>query len=352
MEPETSFQTILDILLDEKKAFNPRYLAHLSDLDQHETQQLQQIWEKVSVRRRQVLLKDLAKSGEQDYLLFFEAVGRLGLTDPQASVRILALQALAPYENTDLIPIFVLIMKNDSSAEVRAEAAAALGKYVYLGELDEIPTRVHQALEKSLLQSYQTDDDQLVRRRALESLGYSSLDDVPALIVNAFNSEDKNWKQTALLAMGRSADERWNKTVLEMLNHPLPAFRATASRSAGELEISEATPRLIELAQDSDDDVRLAAIWSLSQIGGEGVRQFIEKLLEEEEGDELVKFFEEALDNLAFTEDFQPLPLYKIPTEDGEGDESAIDELDITTDEDELSRLEDETFEDEEDFLN
>jgi hypothetical protein len=64
------------------------------------------------------------------------------------------------------------------------------------------------------------------------------------------------------------------------------------------------------LNEEEDSTVLSAIIWSLSQIGGEDVRTYLETLLDQlEEDDEQVAFLEEALDNLAFTEDLERFDL-------------------------------------------
>ena len=64
------------------------------------------------------------------------------------------------------------------------------------------------------------------------------------------------------------------------------------------------------LGEEEDADVLSAAIWSLSQIGGEDVRTYLENLLDAlEEEDDQIAFLEEALDNLAFTEDLDRFDL-------------------------------------------
>jgi HEAT repeat protein len=120
--------------------------------------------------------------------------------------------------------------------------------------------------------------------------------------------------------MGRSANTDWNPLVLAMMDHESPDIRFEAARAAGELEISEALPQLMQLTEDDDDDVRMAAIWSLSQIGGTGVEELLEELLEQSEDEEESEMIESALENLAFTEDFQLFSLMDID-EEGELDE-------------------------------
>jgi HEAT repeat protein len=193
---------------------------------------------------------------------------------------------------------------------VRAAATSALGRFVYLGEVEDIPEEDLHQIEDALIAVVQGSDDLLVRRHALESLGYSSRQEVPALIDQAFRSADKNWIASALFAMGRSANEEWAPQVLSMLDHTFPAVRAEAVRAAGELEINDAVQPLLDLLDDSDEAVRTAAIWSLSQIGGEGVRDILEQLQEETEDEEEADFIESALDNLTFTEDFQLFSMF------------------------------------------
>jgi hypothetical protein len=71
------------------------------------------------------------------------------------------------------------------------------------------------------------------------------------------------------------------------------------------------------LNEEEDSTVLSAAIWSLSQIGGEDVRTYLENILDQTEDEELIAFLEEALDNLAFTEDLERFDLFSFdPDED------------------------------------
>ena len=121
---------------------------------------------------------------------------------------------------------------------------------------------------------------------ALEALGFSSREEVPALIETAFHHSEYDWVVSAIFAMGRSCDKRWQEPVVKMLDHVLPAVRTVAARAAGEIEISDARERLIELLEDDNDDARMAATWSLSQIGGEGVQEALDLMLAETEDPE------------------------------------------------------------------
>jgi len=324
---EIPYQQLLDALLDANTPFNPRYLYRLSDLDGAELAQFKNTWLKIPAWRKQALIEDLETLGESDLLLSFEAVCSFAMHDDEPKVRLPAVRALWEYEQPDLIPDFLEILTKDSQAEVRAAAATALGHYVYLGELEEISPEVLRVIEDQLLQAASQAESTLVRRMALEALGYSSREEVPPMIETAYASGNKDWIASALFAMGHSADERWEPQVLAMLENSLPSIRLEAARAAGELEIHQAVPELLDLLDDPDQDVHDAAVWSLSQIGGEGVRETLEQMYEETDDDDEADYLSEALDNLAFTEDMQLYTLFNFP-EDGKGQDNEDDDDD------------------------
>jgi HEAT repeat protein len=118
--------------------------------------------------------------------------------------------------------------------------------------------------------------------------------------------------------MGRSMDSRWEKSILSMLNNTQPSIRAEAARAAGEIEIKAAVSTLIELTTDSEENVRSAAIWSLSEIGGERARDSLEKLFLESDDDIEADFIESALGNIAFTDGMQPFSFLDYPEDNSE----------------------------------
>ena len=86
------------------------------------------------------------------------------------------------------------------------------------------------------------------------------------------------------------------------MDHKAPKIRVEAIRAAGELGIVEARPHLLAALETDEPEIRLAAVWSLSQIGGEMLQQVFETLLDETEDDTEAEFIEEALDNLIFNQ--------------------------------------------------
>ena len=74
-----------------------------------------------------------------------------------------------------------------------------------------------------------------------------------------------------------------------------------------------ARPLLFEVLEDEDEDeISSAALWSLSQIGGEDARLYLQNLLDLAEDEEQVQFLEDALDNLEFTDELNRFDLMAI----------------------------------------
>lgn len=317
MTKNVPFQTVVEALLDDGHPFPARYLHRFSDLEPPDLQALLEAWPRVSLPRKQALLEDLEDLAETDTLTCFDDLARALLTDPQARVRTPAIRLLWECEDARLVPLYLEILENDEDGETRAAAANALGQFVYLGELEKIPAETHHQIEDRLLATTASTEEALVRRRALESLGYSGREEVPPLIEAAYRHEDPAWVASALNAMGRSSDERWKKQVIAQLRSPDEEVRSEAIHAAGELELGSARPILLDLLADEEDlALRRELVWALSKIGGEGVRARLEELAEIEADDDEVEFLEEALGNLTFTDDMAHFNLFDFDPDD------------------------------------
>lgn len=335
-----TIQQVLTALLDREKVFPPAYLRRLSDLEGRDLQALESIWPQVIPSRRLSVLEDLEDLAEADTLVSFEAVGRMSLTDEDPRVRAVAIRLMWEDENQNLVPIFIRMLNDDPDPAVRAAAATALGQFVYLGELEKIPENLLRDVEENLLSVISSPEEALIRRRALESMGYSGRKEMAGLIREAYNTNDPDWMSSALFAMGRSADSAWAPDVVRMLRHPKVNVQLEAVRAAGNLEIETARRALLDLLEEEaqDSEVRAATIWSLSQIGGEEVRETLEQILDETEDEEEAELVENALDNLTFTEDVGMFGMFDFanrPEEDGYEDvETYLAALEEDDDED------------------
>lgn len=312
-----SFQKVLDALLADSREFPRRYLQEFSDIGTLELKILLDVWPRVDLSRKLTLLDELDALAEHDTLVSFDDFASALLTDPDPQVRIRAIRLLDESEDVKLVPSYLDMLRSDPDMYVRAEAANALNLFVDLGELEEISESIHRQVEDALIAVLTGEDDVRVRRAALESLGYSSRPEVAPLIESSYQRQDPSWQVSALTAMGRSADEHWAEEVTRCLIHENDRIRKAAVQAAGELSLKSSRPLLLRmLSEEEDSSVLSAVIWSLSQIGGEDVRTYLENLLDHLEDDEQIAFLEEALDNLAFTEDLDRFDLFSFDPDD------------------------------------
>ncbi len=317
-EKKTPINRVMADLGDSGQELSRTTLQQFSDLDPASLKAVHEAWPLVSVERKRRLLEGLEDLSEEDTLVSFDDFARSLLDDPDAEVRMRAIRLLDEADDSKLIPVFTRMMNEDPDGETRAEAASALGKFVELGELEEIPEDARREVEDALLEKANSEDHPQVRRNALESLGFSSRPEVITLIESSFRRENPEWQASALFAMGRSFDERWEEAVLSRLMDASSLVRLAAVEAAGELRLASARTALFHvLEEEEEDDISSAAIWSLSQIGGEDVRLYIENLLDLAEEEEDVEFLEEALDNVEFTDELNRFDLLSIdPDED------------------------------------
>jgi HEAT repeat protein len=320
MPTSKEFEALLDHLRDAEHAFPATGLYQLSDLSKNNLASLEAIWPELPVERRRSVMHDLNELSESNFEVTFESVFRLGLEDEDPEVRATAINSLWEVEAPNLIAPFIDFLQHDPDATVRAAAAGALGRFVYLGEVDELPTPQARRVENVLLGVIQGNDDLNVRRRALEAVAYSSRPEVAPLISAAYASPEEKMRVSALFAMGRTADPAWSAQVRAELENVLPEIRFEAARAAGELELKEAVPALAQLVEDVDPQVREAAIWSLSQVGGPEAERLLTDLLNQADDDEQ-DFILEALDNLDFTDDLYAFSAFEFEEDSDEEDD-------------------------------
>ena len=331
MTASTDFATVLERLRDTSRPFPSASLYQLSDLSKSDLAALETVWTDLPTERRHNLLQSLNDLSEANFEVNFEALFRLGLEDEDSGVRATAIRALWESEDPTLIAPFIDFLQHDPDPLVRAAAASGLGRFVYLGELEELTAAQKRRVEDALLEVIDGPDELEVRRRALEAVSYSSRDEVPPLITAAYSSDEPKHRVSAIFAMGRNADRpRWGEHVRAELESPEPEMRFEAARAAGELELRDAGPALRELLDDDDTQVREAAVWSLGQIGGDYARRTLTTLLENTDEEEEQDFIQEAIDNLAFTDEVNAFTLFEL----GEDDDAELFGLEYDEDDD------------------
>lgn len=318
MSEPLSFQSVLDHLLDSKREIPRGHLRLFSDLDPKSLRLFMDVWPSVKPARKIRLLEGLRSMFEEDTVVSYEEIGRALLQDPDAEVRAHAIRLLAESDDPRLVAPLTKILLEDSDLDPRLEAASLLGEFILLGELEAVRPEVQQQAEDALISVHRSDGHHALRKLALESLGYSSRPEIAGLIETANQREDPSWTVSALVAMGRSHDERWSEDVLGKLLDEDLSIQAAAAQAAGELSIQQAVPILLRQLDDeeTDNELVVASIWALSQIGGEEARIYLLNLIEQTDDEDMVEFIEDALENMDFTEELNNFDLLSLDADD------------------------------------
>lgn len=327
---QITFDSILDHLLDSKKDIPLGHLQYYSDLDPKSLRLFLDVWKSVSPDRQLLLLDKMIAYLDEDTIVSYEDIGRALLKDGDGEVRARAIGLLIESDDPKLVPTLLDILLTDSELAPRLQAAKLLGEFVLLGSLDELEHELLRKIEDALISVIRSDANPSLRRAALEAFGYSERDEAIGIIESAYERDDPVWVTSALRAMGRSHDTRWKESVISKLLDADPRVRYAASEAAGEIVIEDAAPIMLKMLEDEeeDDQVTMAAIWSLTQIGGEDVRIYLVNLLENTEDEETAAFLEDALENLDFTDELNKFDLLSLDEDD------EFDELDDEKDED------------------
>jgi HEAT repeat protein len=273
----------------------------LSRLTNNEIKQVAPVWETLDPDYRRGLLRALTEMSETNFEFDYRSIGFLGLTDNYAPVREAAIDVLWEDETPELMRVLMQIAKNDEAAAVRAMAAMALGRFILMGELGDLPEREAAKAQEIVVGLLNNPDEDLdVRRRALEAISNSSHDIIPDAIKTAYESDERKMRLSAIYAMGRSYDSRWEKVVLRELDNHDPEIRFEAVRASGELELQESVPKLVRLIDDADRETLEMVVWALGEIGGREAIRILNQMMvaaEDDNDDELVEALDEAIGN-------------------------------------------------------
>lgn len=290
----------LTLLKEESEPIAPHLLSAISDLDHHALERFSSVWEALSTARRQELIHLLGQEADEHIELLFESINHLALKDPDPDVRRTAIDNLWECEDSKLVPSLLKALEGDNNEWVRASAATALGRFVLMGQMDQISRANLTKIEKSLFKAHAGDPSIAVHLATLESIGFSSHENVGTIIVEAFNHDDVDRKQSALKAMGRSANDVWGAQVIDSLQHKSPDIRSEAAVAAGELELKDSVEPLIELLEDPVPEVVMAAVWGLGHVGGKQAEESLIAFSEVNDDPQLHEPIQEALEYIDF----------------------------------------------------
>jgi HEAT repeat protein len=312
-EKKLDLPALQQYLQDSETITDHHFFEQFSDLSESDISGFLPIWRSATTQRKLEFIESLEETAASDMLVSYESLGMALLHEPEAIIRKAGIDLLSESEDYRLALELLRMAKQDDDLYVQAAAVKALGTFVYLGELDKFSAQKKEAIESYLLEVIHSDAIDFKKQRALEALGFSCNEKVPQLIQNALDKNDQEWLTSALIAMGRSADEQWEPHILEVLDHPDTEIQMEAIRAAGELELQAAAEFLIDLLETSEEldyEMFSTIVWSLSQIGGTRAIETINALLDNAEIPEEIEFLETALDNLELKQSVDSLDFF------------------------------------------
>ena len=311
---QENLEQYLESLADDDQPLRNAGLMQLSNLTAEDLQQVASVWLDVGDERRQETLARLIDLSEENLEADFSDLFRHCLNDDSPQVRAKAIEGLWECDDRTLVAPLTTLLAQDPSEDVRAGAAAALGKFALLSQTGKMLQKDGERIKQRLMQTVLDDDESLaVRRRAMEAVAPFNTDDVQKVIKDAYNSPVKGMRYSAVYAMGKSCDPRWLPTILSELQNADAAMRFEASNACGELGEEPAVPHLIPLFEDDDHQTQVSAIAAVGNIGGSLARKALLRCIKS--ADDLAsEAAQEALDNLdagerTFTSDaYSPRP--------------------------------------------
>jgi len=248
------------------------------------------------------LLRQIADA--EEWQACFEPVYRRLMDDECPKVRQEAIAGLWELADPRHVEPLMRKAQHDPVPDVRAKAASVLGIYIYEtisnGMLEESDYLAVRGLLLDLAQ--EAKEPLIVRRMAIEALSFDSDELVQDLIEWAYAHPDKDVRMSAIFAMGRSRNSRWNEALLNELGSPERDLQIEAVNAIGEAGLEEATPRLRNLAVSSDKELRMAAIWALSHTRGPGALETIEMCAQSDD-EEIRNVAHDALEEFYHADD-------------------------------------------------
>jgi HEAT repeat protein len=301
---ETTLETLKGI---EDGVASPTLYYGLSGLNPGEIGQVATVWETLDSSKRHSLLTELTEASELNFEFDYRELGFFALDDMDGDVREAAIELLWEDESLELMNRLVDLAQWDEATQVRAAAVSALGRFILLGEFEEIPQRESVRIQDIVIAILTNESEEVdVRRRALEAIANSGHEIVNEAILEAYNGSEQKMKVSSVFAMGRAYDDEWQEIVLRELGSDDPEMRYEAARSAGELEIAESVPHLGRLAVDDEREVKEVAIWSLGEIAGREAIRILSALAEdaeEAEDESLLEAIEDAIGSASLVGD-------------------------------------------------
>jgi HEAT repeat protein len=182
-----------------------------------------------------------------------------GLKDQFAPIRAQAAYSARKLRFDDLASEvyinLVQMLLNDHSTEVRANAAYTLGSVEFSPSFDALLVALNS-----------TTSDTNLRVQIIRSLGeFGDTRAVPS-IIQYLDDGDKEVREAAIRALGKLDDPTGHHAILNCLAHAYKWTRIYSIEVLGKRKVKQAIEPLLQLLNDPEDDVVVAAAKALGQI--------------------------------------------------------------------------------------
>ena len=296
-------ESFLDAICDPSATVSSSDFVEVSDLSPSELGHFARVWFSLSTERQRWLVDTMVELAEDNAELDFCAVFKMCLKDRDELVLLKAIEGLWEYEDRSIIPGLIQILRSDKSAEARASAAVALGKFSLLVQDGKLLTRDADSIHDNLLVVLEDSGEDLeVRRRSLEAVAPFNTRDIAKLVSWAYESGDLRLKSSSIYAMGRTGEPSWIPLFIKELDNSEPAVRYETANACGELGDENVVPHLIGLLEDDDYQVQIASLVAIGKIGGPLAKRALLHCLKEGDAS-LEEAARVALENVEFLED-------------------------------------------------
>jgi|GEM_PF-388821 len=256
-------------------------LYGFSDLTAAEIAVLETRWPLINASLRASVVREAMDLLIDNIHFAFTRLFLFATNDDDPEVRLLATTALSYDHQVEVAERLLEIVHNDSSEDVRAEAANSLGPFVTLSEWDEFTPDLDRRLSQSLFGIAENEDQSWhIRSRAATSIAARGpSEQVNRLVQRMYDEDEIGLRASALYAAGRGNQRDWLPVVIEEFANEDAEIRREAARSAGLFGDRDALPGLSEMAKDDEDtDARQTAILAIGEIGGKAAIRMLTRL--------------------------------------------------------------------------
>ncbi|MBL01657.1 MAG: hypothetical protein CL774_04110 [Chloroflexi bacterium] len=277
MSKNISFENLLN---KNVKEINYKDLVSLSNLNDDEASNFFEYISKCSLTEILEIMNKLVQINQQESYLEYESIFKKFLSYPNDIIKISCMKGLSESEDRKLINIFVEIMLEEESLELRNQAAKVLIGFSFRAFEKKLINSDSSLIFDSLFRIISNVNEPIsLRMNALESISIFNHESIDEYILYAWNSEDFYSKKSSIVSMGLSGDIKWTNYVIKDLSHEEPKIRCEASKSLGIIGTENELFHLEKLLEDEDLNVQLSTITSIQNIGGDKALNLLEKSL-------------------------------------------------------------------------